>query len=665
MQRFIFILFLLTFFIVGHAQTQHYHEGLTPYSEIINGKTQFGFKDKSGKTIIPARFDGIAEPFSSGQAVVILNNLYGTIDLKGKMLIGATYKKILPSQFNLTPVKNTAGLWGFYSSDIKLTVPCLYDNFKFTNKGKHIFVQKNGKWGMINPANTQLAPFDFKQIESLSTKQIKGTRYNAWTLHTPNGDKKRMYEYDSVAFTKSALLSYSMNGWEGLMNADGTIVLKNTYEDIDDIIGDVFAVKKDGSWGVKKLNNDAWLIDPVYNIIDIDSTCIHAGLKIGNGKSMHWKLYDFNGSLLYSTILTDYHSYSNGLIAVKSTSNLWGFINTKGETVIPLSYNWVDDFKNGLCRVEKNGQQLVINKSDDIVFNQQDVYLFSIGLLKLNAHQDKTYTYNIDSKTEIIPINSEFVKIKKGDKYGLINTRGETILPTIYSDIQVGTSLKTFSVSKDKIIKVLQLGKNPYSIDKKILSTEGFYNEFAVMKYNNGRFGCIDNQGKIRVAPQYEYICPFENDVAVVKLNGKWGIIDKNESFVAQPYYDSISVFKNKICIVSEKGIHYLMDCNGRILTPDGYASITMTKGGNYLLTKNKLKGIANANGKEIISPRYQNIVEFSPTLFRVTENNLQGVIDSNQKIILHIKYHAISYNASTQDFLTAEEGEAVYINVK
>ena len=193
MQRLIFISFFLIHFFVGQAQTQQYHEGLTSYSENVNGKQQFGFKDKSGKAIIPARFDAIAEPFSSGQAIVILNNLYGTIDLKGKILISAIYKKILPAQFNLTPVQNTAGLWGFYTSDIKLDIPCQYDNFKFTNKGKHIFVQKNGKWGMINQTNTQIASFDFKHIESVSAKQIKGTRFNSWELHALNGDKKKSF----------------------------------------------------------------------------------------------------------------------------------------------------------------------------------------------------------------------------------------------------------------------------------------------------------------------------------------------------------------------------------------------------------------------------------------------------------------------------------------
>ena len=424
-------------------------------------------------------------------------------------------------------------------------------------------------------------------------------------------------------------------------------------------------IKKDGKWGVKKIEDPAWLIEPAYDMIEIDSVCIHAGLKIGTGKSMHWKLYNHSGTLLYPSVFIDYHPLLNGLIAVQATSNLWGFINEKGMLIIPFEYSKVNDFENGLCEVEKNGTQLVINKSNEVVFNQQDVYLYSIGLLKLNALQKKTYTYNIDSNTEIIPINADFVKIKRAGKYGLINTKGETILPTIYSEIQVGSSLTTFVTTKDRITKIIQLNKGTYSIDRKINSVDGFYNDFAVMKYINGRFGCIDNLGKIRIAPQYEIIRPFENEVAVVKLNGKWGIVDKNESFVAQPYYDSIGVFRNKVCIVSEKGTHYLMDVSGKILTPDGYASIKLTKGGNYLLSKNTFKGIADAWGKEIISPRYQKIIELSPSLFHVTENDLHGVIDANRNIVLHIKYHEIFYNKKTKEFLTAENGEVDFVTVK
>ncbi len=664
MQRFLYILSILFISIAVHGQTTTYHEGLAVYSEVKDGKTLFGFKNKADKIVIVARFDAIAESFQSGQAIVIVNGLYGTIDTKGKTILSALYKKILPIQYDLYPVQHSNGLWGFFSIEGKQNIPFAYNNFKFTNKGKQLFVQKEGKWGMITRENVNLVPFEYRMIESVSSKQVRGQLFNSWVLMSASGNQKSNYTCDSVAFTaEPKLLTYRINGWEGLLNLDGSVAVKNTYEEIGDIYHDLIAAKKDLYWGVKKSSKNEWLIEPTFDVIDIDSLLIRTGTR--TGKKIEWKLYTHTGQLFYAAPILSYHTFKNNMLAIQASNGAWGFLNEKGELSVAAVYSKVEDFYYGLCRVEKNGEQLIINKNGDIVLNHQDVYLYSIGLLKLDAHQDKTYTYNIDSQTELIPINDQFVKIKKSGKYGLINTNGETILPTIYTSIEIGSSKTTFAVEKDKVIKVLELSKRSYSIDKKIISVQGFYNDFAIMTYNNGRYGYIDNIGKIRVAPQYELARPFNNEVAIVRLNGKWGIIDKNESFVTQPYYDSISNFTNNVCIVSEKGKHYLMDNTGKIVTPDGYTSITKTVGGNYLLVKNNLKGIANAQGKEIIAVRYQNIVELSAMLFHVTENELQGVIDANRKIVLHVKYHAIKYNPHTQEFLTAEEGMQRLLTIK
>lgn len=657
-------LFLHTLFIAG-AQTIQYHEGLTTFKESKNGQVKVGFKDKSGKIIIPARYDSVADPFYNGSAIVVINQLFGTIDHKGKTLIPFEYKRIIQQQFNLTPVQNAAGNWGFCSAENKLTIPCLYNNFRFTNKGKQLFVQKAGKWGMITLENTTLVPFEYKNVESLSPKQVRGTRFNNWGLFSPTGEKKVSYEYDSVTFTQTDLLDYNQNGWHGLLQKNGTIALTNTCEDIGDIVENFAATRKNNRWGVKKIGAEDWILDPKYDIIRMDSLMIYAALIFGNSSFKHWRLFDYTGTPIYNETIIDYHELSNGLMAVKSNSNLWGFINEKGEQVIPFSYTHVSDFYEGLCRVERNGEQLVINKVGDVVLNHQDVYLYSIGLLKLSPLQDKTYNYTIDASTEIIPVNETFIKTKKGTKCGLINTKGETILPLQYADIQIGSSLKTISIYKDKIWKVLQIGGRTYSVDRKIVSLEGFHDEMAIMKYSNGKYGFIDNRGEIRVAPQYDQVRPFSNDVAVVLLNGKWGIINKSEGWVAQPYYEYISAFKNGVAIIKEQGIYYLIHASGKILTPEGYSSIIPTKGGNYVLVKNNLNGIANANGKEIISPRYQSIVELTPNLFKVKENNLIGVIDASRKIILHIKYSEVFYDTRTKEFLAAENGVQTYINIK
>lgn len=136
MLRFLFISIFFQLLFIVHGQTNVYNEGLTTFKETKNGKTKVGFKDKSGKVIIPARYDSIANPFYSGTAIVVVNNLYGTIDNKGKSLIPAEYKKIIRPQFDLTPIENNLGYWGFYSNENKLVIPCSYNNFKFTNKGE-------------------------------------------------------------------------------------------------------------------------------------------------------------------------------------------------------------------------------------------------------------------------------------------------------------------------------------------------------------------------------------------------------------------------------------------------------------------------------------------------------------------------------------------------
>jgi hypothetical protein len=44
----------------------------------------------------------------------------------------------------------------------------------------------------------------------------------------------------------------------------------------------------------------------------------------------------------------------NGLAPIKSNGK-WGYINQRGEVVIPFKYNFADSFKNGLAKVGTEG----------------------------------------------------------------------------------------------------------------------------------------------------------------------------------------------------------------------------------------------------------------------------------------------------------------------
>ena len=84
----------------------------------------------------------------------------------------------------------------------------------------------------------------------------------------------------------------------------------------------------------------------------------------------------------------------------------WGFINEKGEEVIPFIYEDTTYFHKDYVAVKKDGKWGFINQKGEriIPFLYDDASYFTEGL----------------------------ALVKKDDKYGYINDKNETVLPFIY-----------------------------------------------------------------------------------------------------------------------------------------------------------------------------------------------------------------------------------------
>lgn len=125
---------------------------------------------------------------------------------------------------------------------------------------------------------------------------------------------------------------------------------------------------------------------------------------------------------------------------------------------------------------------------------------------------------------EIVPAPSKsiFAKLKQygsSSKYkGLLNYKGEIILPNIYDDIHLFA-----------------------------------YNRLLIEK--NGKFGVIDTDGKVLAEPKYDQIVDaWEYTIGFV-LNGKVGFMDINCNIIIEPKYclDSIdNNFHDGLIVVSE-----------------------------------------------------------------------------------------------------------------
>ena len=82
-----------------------------------------------------------------------------------------------------------------------------------------------------------------------------------------------------------------------------------------------------------------------------------------------------------------------------------------------------------------------------------------------------------------------------------------------------------------------------------------------------GRWGFIDPQGRMAVAPNFARVRPFSNGLAAVYVGGRWGYIDKQGGWVLPPRFTDASFFNTKgTAFVRSEGTTQLINARGEVL---------------------------------------------------------------------------------------------------
>lgn len=125
----------------------------------------------------------------------------------------------------------------------------------------------------------------------------------------------------------------------------------------------------------------------------------------------------------------------------------WGYIDHTGRLVIPMKYESVNDFHDGLAFVSKDYKKFCINKKGyKVIPCESDViYIrdFEDGLaVVFSSHMFNSREYLIDKRgvrissyySEIWPFCQELACVCRDDKYGFINKQGEEVIPVKYDN---------------------------------------------------------------------------------------------------------------------------------------------------------------------------------------------------------------------------------------
>ena len=259
---------------------------------------------------------------------------------------------------------------------------------------------------------------------------------------------------------------------------------------------------------------------------------------------------DSRGNVIIKPQYKEGNLFSEGLAAV-SNGKKYGFINPKGDTVIPFLYDDVfDGFNNGLSDVTIGDSSGYIDKTGKVVIpiKYETCYPFMSAYAQVETFngdellvdkKGKTYDEDdVSAKFRLwVPREVYPGSFTTSTGQGRMNEKGDTIVPPIYK--VTGNLSDHMYIVQDKSGKWGAYNdKGALKVQCKFDNIWHFYEGLANFKLND-KWGYVDKQGKIVIEPTFEYASQFANGLAYAEINGKAGFINKKGVFVIAPTFDT------------------------------------------------------------------------------------------------------------------------------
>lgn len=187
-----------------------------------------------------------------------------------------------------------------------------------------------------------------------------------------NGDLAIALDYDRGSEFRKGIATVSLNGKSGIIDKEGHILIPIQYDDGGwpgsgaTVLEDgLIKISKGGKQGLIERTGKV-IMAAEYDMIIEYSIPHNLASVFNDGEYYVTKL---NGDIITNVSFGEYgwesednpQLISEGMISVNKDGK-WGFMNNRGELVIPYQYDWVSPFDNGLSQVWKDEKGSYIDK---------------------------------------------------------------------------------------------------------------------------------------------------------------------------------------------------------------------------------------------------------------------------------------------------------------
>lgn len=207
------------------------------------------------------------------------------------------------------------------------------------------------------------------------------------------------------------------------------------------------------------------------------------------------------------------------------------------------------------------------------------------------------------------PFIDNVALVRVEDKYGLISSSGETLIPIIHNDGETVID-EAFDKGWRNMIPGNFYPKIPMEVIKEIEAIKEFFDGIAPFKKNN-KWGLITEEGEELLPPTYDDIKSIENENWPFVDNGKYGLLSKTGALIIEARYDEARGFSNGQAACREGANWGVINLDGEWVVTPQFSELGELRDGLSAAQKDGLYGFINEKGAVVIDFQFQYALDF------------------------------------------------------
>lgn len=464
----------------------------------------------------------------------------------------------------------------------------------------------------------------------LTREKLKQDIIEAW-----NYEQQRNRAVEEMLKYKRGVEAYSDGEKWGFKYRD-VVFIEPIFDSKPSMMGDFAMVVKDGKYGVVNRYGD-YRLQPEY-----DKVILLPNGYILYASKGNWYLFGVidpltsyasddevvvstisNTSSIYHLIIKKYlfkgqqpeefYFVGNEIFKKNSSSRKWSLWQSNGEKVTDISWDSLEFTSEDTIKVSSNGRTQLLALDGTIIEEQKYksesklangysiVETFDEYWGMTDSNDLEVVSPKYDS---IISLDDNFLKVQKGNSWGIITSTGQIIAEPTYRSVD-GFDGNCFIVTRP--------------------------NETRGWGYLSGK---LDTTGK----PVSEIISQTQYGVLITKSFEKYGL-ERNGNILIPHIYDNISYWGEAKYIAQKDNKFGIIDSRNRILLNFEYSAITPLKEGKSTIKRGALQNEIDSNLKIV----EELVIELQEGYKKIKLGGKWGILNPEGQVIVDYLYDEIS----------------------